>query len=79
MADITGLTAEKIIEITDGLDGRVEILVTNKSDVATSKGYVNHGAVAGTVRPSGYPSVEWVGSVEPTNAIDGDTWIDTSS
>lgn len=43
-----------------------------------SKGYVNHGATAGTARPLGYTSVEWVGSVEPTNAINGDTWINTA-
>lgn len=42
------------------------------------KGYVNHGSVASTARP-GYGSVEWVGSVEPTNAINGDTWVDTST
>ena len=44
----------------------------------SGKGFVNHGATAGTARPAGYASVEWVGSVEPTNAIDGDTWIDTA-
>ncbi len=37
---------------------------------------VVHGAVASTARPS-VPFVEWVGSVEPTNAIDGDTWYQT--
>lgn len=41
-----------------------------------AKGFVNHGAVAGTARPAGYASVEWFGTVEPTNAINGDTWID---
>ena len=46
---------------------------------ASAKGFINHGATAGTTRPSGYVSVEWTGSVEPTNAIDGDTWIDTSA
>lgn len=42
------------------------------------KGYVNHGSTAGTARPVGYVSVEWTGSVEPTNAVNGDTWVDTS-
>jgi hypothetical protein len=41
---------------------------------ASGKGFVNHGAVAGTARPTGYASVEWFGTVEPTNWIDGDTW-----
>ncbi len=38
------------------------------------KGFVNHGATAGTTRPAGYVSVEWYGTVEPTNAVEGDTW-----
>lgn len=46
--------------------------------LASTKGFVNHGAVAGTARPAGYPSVEWIGSVTPTNAIDGDTWVNTA-
>ena len=45
---------------------------------ANGKGFVNHGAVAGTARPTGFASIEWYGSVEPTNAITGDTWIDVS-
>lgn len=41
-------------------------------------GYVNHGSTAGTARPTGYDAVMWYGSVTPTNAIDGDIWIDTT-
>lgn len=50
-----------------------------KANLATAKGVVVHGATAGTSRPSGYASVEWIGSVEPTNATNDDTWVDTSS
>ena len=42
------------------------------------KGFVNHGSTAGTARPTGYASIEWQGTVAPTNAITGDTWIDTT-
>lgn len=35
--------------------------------------------VASAARPTGSKYVEWVGPVEPTNAIDGDTWVDTSA
>jgi len=42
---------------------------------ASGKGYVNHGATAGTTRPSGYASIEWRGSVQPTNMTTADTWI----
>jgi hypothetical protein len=45
--------------------------------VPSVKGFVNHGSVATVPRPN-YASVEWVGTVEPVNAIDIDTWIDIS-
>lgn len=45
---------------------------------ASGKGFVNHGATAGTARPTGYASIEWFGTVEPTNWVDGDTWNDPS-
>lgn len=46
---------------------------------ASGKGSVVHGSVAGTPRPTGYLSIEWIGDVEPTNATNDDTWVDTSS
>lgn len=42
---------------------------------ASGKGFVNHGATAGTARPVGYVSVEWLGSVQPSNWVAGDTWV----
>lgn len=50
----------------------------NYITTAGTKGAVVHGAVASTARPSGYSSVEWIGSVEPDNATENDTWIDTN-
>lgn len=47
-------------------------------DLNADKGVVLHGADAAAPRPEGYLSIEWVGSVEPDNAIDGDTWINTT-
>lgn len=43
-------------------------------DLTNAKGFVSHGAVASTARPTGYASIEWYGTVEPTNWIAGDTW-----
>jgi hypothetical protein len=43
-----------------------------------AKGCVNHGATAGTARPTWAGSIEWYGSVTPTNAIAGDTWVKTA-
>lgn len=40
---------------------------------------VVHGSNASTPRPPGVKSVDWVGSVEPTNMLDDDSWVDTSA
>lgn len=53
----------------------VQTALDNKASAANAKGYVNHGSTASTARPSGYASIEWYGSVEPTNMANGDTWI----
>lgn len=42
------------------------------------KGFVNHGATASTARPVGFASVEWYGTVTPSNIATGDTFIDVS-
>jgi hypothetical protein len=47
--------------------------------VQSGKGFISHGTTAGAARPSGYASVEWLGSVQPTNMANNDTWIDTSA
>ncbi len=57
-------------------------IVANTSKVSFSKtaikGVINHGGTAGTARPSNFDSVEWLGTVEPSNAANDDTWIDTT-
>ena len=53
--------------------GRFDDIDSTTAD--TGKGFVNHGSVASTARPSGFASIEWFGSVEPDNMADGDTWI----
>ncbi len=63
----------------DGFDeAEWDLLSVSSLSSTSSKGYVNHGATAGMARPSGYTSIEWVGSVEPTNAANGDTWVNTT-
>lgn len=56
-----------------------DIIGVPKTQANEAKGFVSHGSVAATARPGGYASVEWYGSVAPTNAIAGDTWVDTST
>ena len=43
--------------------------------VVNSMRVVNHGSAAGTARPAGAAAVYWIGTVEPTNALDNDLWI----
>ena len=47
----------------------------SKSDITKT---VYHGSNANITRPSGFGHVQWVGSIEPINAENNDTWIDTS-
>lgn len=47
------------------------------SDLVNLKGVAVHGANADYARPSGYGSIEWIGTVEPNNGVTGDTWVDT--
>lgn len=42
------------------------------------KGFVDAGSDPNTPRPIGFGSVEWWCTVQPVNAINGDTWINTS-
>jgi hypothetical protein len=64
----------------------VGIAPTADLELATKKyvddkevlGVVVHGSTAGTARPSGFASTTWIGTVEPTNAIDDDIWVDQS-
>jgi hypothetical protein len=37
-----------------------------------------HGADANVARPTGYPSVTWIGTAEPANAANNDIWHDTT-
>jgi hypothetical protein len=39
---------------------------------------VTHGSTTSTARPTGIGAVYWIGSVEPTNAINADQWYDTT-
>jgi hypothetical protein len=52
-----------------------------KGDKANLVYVIDHGSTAGTARPAGassYAYVRWRGTVEPTNWVAGDEWVDTS-
>lgn len=66
------------VAVRDDEDGQVstQVIIPGGGEAQENdKGSMVHGADANAERPEGYASVEWVGSVEPLNATDGDTWI----
>lgn len=73
---ITATTTE--LNYTDGVTSAIQTQLDAKAPLTGTIGYVNHGSTAGTSRPSGYGVIFWYGSVEPTNATDGDVWVDVS-
>jgi len=45
------------------------------SRVVNSMQVVTHGTNSSAARPAGAAAVYWIGTVEPTNAVDNDLWI----
>lgn len=64
-----------LIDANSNVSLNTEKVTFSKTNI---KGTINHGATAGTTRPTDFDSVEWIGSVEPTNATNDDTWINTT-
>lgn len=56
----------------------IEVKTVGRRGPQGVNGIINHGAVAGTARPLTDTPVIWIGTVEPTNAVDYDLWIDVS-
>lgn len=55
----------------------IRVMVANNA--AYGKAVVVHEADANVERPTDFASVEWIGSVEPANATNSDTWWRTSA
>ena len=53
-------------------------VVNLQSELNSRRIVVNHGTNNAFARPTGAVLVEWVGSVQPTNMANGDTWINTA-
>lgn len=74
--------ADTVVRVAVGTNGQALVADSTASAGVSwqdrAMGYVNHGSTAGTARPSGYLAVTWVGSVNPTNSVNGDIWIDTT-
>ena len=66
------------LAISEGGTGQSTASAARAAIAPENLGYVNHGATAGTARPTGYGAILWVGTVTPTNAVDGDVWVDVT-
>lgn len=58
--------------------GANNLILRELTSGPVDKGFVNHGTNANATRPMGFASVEWFGSVQPLNAVNGDTLVLTS-
>lgn len=67
-ANLTALGADKLTTGT-----------VNQNQLKPNIQRVDHGSAAAFTRPTGSTFVEWVGSVQPTGMIAGDTWMNTSA
>jgi hypothetical protein len=76
-ADVGLGSVDNTADSAKEVSGPQAAAIALKSTLTTTMGVVVHGAVAGTARPTGYTSVTWIGSVDPTNAINGDIWYST--
>ncbi len=75
-------------QLSPGADGQVLTTVSGEVAWATpsgggsidanAMGVVSHGTNASAARPAGYSVVTWIGSVQPTNAVAGDVWLDST-
>ncbi len=54
-----------------------EVDLSGKADIAATMGAMMHGGDPDVARPD-YVRVAWAGTVEPNNAINGDTFDDLS-
>lgn len=79
---VSGITATMV-----GLGNVPNVDMTNLSNAASgtvAQARLAHNVqrfvftVATAARPTGSTYVEWVGPVQPNNAIDGDTWVNTA-
>lgn len=77
LTDARTPTAHKSSHSTGGTDALAPSDIGAPALSATMV-VVNHGSTAGTARPTGVGAVYWIGSVSPTNAVNGDLWYDTT-
>jgi hypothetical protein len=75
---VVGTTLRNVLAGVGGTasaDSYVRIRGQVSYSVDDTMGVVAHGATAGTARPTGFPSVLWIGTVAPTNMTTSDLYL----
>lgn len=81
----TDLTVTGVVDATTMRQGGAALaLGSSVTALETTRGtgtlgVVIHATIASTARPTGYAAVCWIGTIEPTNAINNDFWIDSDA
>lgn len=80
--DDNTITTGDSVSAAEWVDMAQNYIVPSKTSVDTlstiAMGVVVHGADAAVVRPTGYAQIIWIGSVDPTNKVTGDLWVDNA-
>jgi hypothetical protein len=69
------LETDEIVSVFVESTTSMALFVGSVDTEGTFMHVVSHGSTADTARPAGAVAVYWIGTVEPTNAVDGDLWI----
>jgi hypothetical protein len=62
------------LDVANGISANGTAVVSATGALPAALTRLRHGGTAGAARPGGYAGVTWMGSVEPTNAVEGDVW-----
>jgi len=75
----TTYLAKPTVAGTSGQVLTVQADGTNAWMATVARQVVEHGSVAATIRPTTSGPVTWIGSVQPTNWLDGDDWYEATA
>jgi hypothetical protein len=82
LADAIDNDADFAQTVLDAISNKAEADHNHDGDYASKSSalvVVNHGSDDDVARPSGVGGVYWVGSVEPSNSVNGDLWYNSDS
>lgn len=67
-------TADSAKPVSTAQQTALDLKTSDSKITANGMGVCVHGTTAGTVRPTGFAQITWIGTVAPTNAVTNDIW-----